>query len=318
MSEQTPHPAGDAGPFPPVGRFAPSPTGPLHAGSLVAALGSYLFARRDGGAWRLRMEDLDLPRVVPGCADDILRTLESLGFEWDGGVARQSERADAYEAALERLKASGHAYPCGCSRAEIARAATAPHPGEEETAYPGTCRDGLPPGREARAWRVRVDRGPVSFRDRVMGERSADLPASCGDFVVKRADGLFAYQLAVVVDDAWQGVTRVVRGADLLTSTPRQIHLQRLLGLPVPEYAHLPLVTAPGGGKLSKRDSAVSLAAGRDLARDGGALLAAALVFLGQAVPPDAARLPCRALLAQAVAAFDPDRIPPTGGPFPW
>ncbi|HEY3488544.1 MAG TPA: tRNA glutamyl-Q(34) synthetase GluQRS [Candidatus Deferrimicrobiaceae bacterium] len=302
---------------PPVGRFAPSPTGPLHFGSLVAALGSWLFARSAGGRWLVRMEDLDAPRVVPGCADDILRTLETLGFAWDGGVVFQSSRTEAYSAALDRLKAAGAAYPCGCSRAEVSRAATAPHSGEDEVAYPGTCRYGLPPGKAARAWRVLAGEETVSFRDRVLGGQSSDLASTCGDFVVRRADGLFAYQLAVVVDDAWQGVTQVVRGADLLTSTARQIRLQRLLGFPVPEYAHLPLVGTAGGGKLSKRDSAVSLAAGRDLARDGGRLLASALVFLGQRVPQDAAALPAPELLAAASAAFDPARIPITGGPFP-
>ncbi len=300
-----------------TGRFAPSPTGPLHAGSLVAALGSYLFAKRDGGRWLLRIEDLDTPRVVPGCVDDILRTLEALGFGWDDEIVFQSRRAGAYQAALERLTAGGSVYPCGCSRAEIARASSAPHDGDDEVPYPGTCRRGLPPGKPARAWRVRVGSEPVRFRDAVMGERAYDLAAACGDFVVRRADRIFAYQLAVVVDDEWQGVNQVVRGVDLLGSTPRQIHLQRLLGFPVPEYAHLPLVTAPGGGKLSKRDSAVSLATGRQLSDEGGALLAAALAFLGQPIPADAARLPGRELLARAVAAFDPALIPRTGGAFP-
>ncbi len=301
-----------------VGRFAPSPTGPLHAGSLVAALGSWLFAKRDGGRWLLRMEDLDTPRVVPGSADDILRTLEALGFEWDGEVVCQSDRTDAYGAAMARLVTSGDVYPCGCSRTEIARAATAPHDVDDEVPYPGTCSGGLPTGKTARAWRVRAGRGgPVVFRDGVMGEQAFDLAAAGGDFVVKRADGLFAYQLAVVVDDAWQGVNQVARGADLLGSTPRQIHLQRLLGYPVPGYAHLPLVTAPRGGKLSKRESAVSLAAGCDLVRDGGRLLISALEFLGQRVPADAGNLPCREILALATAGFDPGRIPRTGGPFP-
>jgi glutamyl-Q tRNA(Asp) synthetase len=284
---------------------------------LVAALGSFLYARRAGGRWLLRMEDLDAPRVVPGCADDILRTLETLGFEWDGAVVSQRPRTGAYRDALDRLKAAGAAYPCGCSRAEIARAATAPHPGEDEIPYPGTCRGGLAPGKAARAWRVRVDPEPVRFLDLVQGAQSFDLAFTCGDFVVRRADGLFAYQLAVVVDDAWQGVDQVVRGADLLSSTPRQIHLQRLLGYPTPDHGHLPLVSAPGGGKLSKRDNAISLAAGRDLSHDGASLLAGALAFLGQFVPPSAGRLPCRELLAVAVASFEPSRIPKTGGPFP-
>lgn len=293
-----------------IGRFAPSPTGPLHVGSLVAAVGSYAMAKREGGLWLLRMEDLDTPRVVPGMADDILRTLEALGFAWDGEIVRQSRRTEAYEAALERLLASGDVYPCGCSRAEIARAATAPHDGEGEVAYPNICRDGLPPGREPRSYRVRVGHEPIVFRDLVLGERSHDLARLCGDFVVKRADGLFAYQLAVVVDDAEQGVTQVVRGADLLSSTPRQILLQRLLGYGTPAYAHLPLVTGPGGTKLSKRDNAVSLAAGRSLAADGGRLLLAALRFLEQRPPAPLDGAPCREILAWAAEHFEPLLIP--------
>ena len=298
-----------------VGRFAPSPTGPLHSGSLVAAVGSYAMARRAGGLWLLRMEDLDTPRVVPGVADDMFRTLESLGFAWDGEVMWQSRRSDAYEAALERLLASGDAYPCGCSRAEIARAATAPHDDEGELAYPNICRNGLPPGREARSYRVKVGAEPISFHDLVVGEKSYDLARVCGDFVVKRADGLFAYQLAVVVDDAAQGVNQVVRGADLLSSTPRQIHLQRLLGYDTPVYAHLPLVTGPGGAKLSKRDSAVSLAAGRDLARDGGRLIFTALRFLGQRPPVPLAGAPGREVLAWAANHFDLSLVPLLASP---
>lgn len=293
-----------------VGRFAPSPTGPLHLGSLVAAVGSYAMAKRAGGIWLLRMEDLDTPRVIPGVADDILRTLESLGFAWDGAVLWQSRRANAYEAALERLLASGDVYPCGCSRAEIARAATAPHDGEGELPYPNLCRGGLSPGKVARSFRVKVSPGPVAFDDLVLGLKSYELARVCGDFVVKRADGLFAYQLAVVVDDAAQGVNQVVRGADLLSSTPRQIHLQRLLGYDTPVYAHLPLVTGPGGAKLSKRDNAVSLAAGRDLASDSGRLIFAALRFLGQCPPSTLAGAPGREVLAWAADHFDLLSVP--------
>ncbi|MHB8763129.1 MAG: tRNA glutamyl-Q(34) synthetase GluQRS [Deferrisomatales bacterium] len=302
---------------PVVGRFAPSPTGPLHLGSLVAAAGSYALARRAGGRWLLRIEDLDAPRVVAGVAEDFLRTLEALGFEWDGAVVYQSRRTEAYQAARDRLAAGGHLYPCGCTRAEIARAASAPGPGDEGPVYPGTCRGGLARGREPRAVRVRVDGAVVSFDDRVAGRVESDLAAASGDFVVQRADGSFAYQLAVVVDDADAGVTQVARGADLLASTPRQVHLQRLLGLPTPTYAHLPLVTGPGGEKLSKRDHAVSLAAGRDLGREGGALLCAAFRFLGQAPPPGLAAAPGAEVLAWAAAAFDPARVPGRPGPFP-
>ncbi len=299
-----------------VGRFAPSPTGPLHLGSLVAAVGSYAMAKRAGGLWLLRMEDLDTPRVVPGMADDMFRTLETLGFAWDGDVMWQSHRSEAYGAALERLLDSGDAYPCGCSRAEIARAASAPHDGEGEVAYPNICRDGLPPGKEPRSYRVKVGAEPIVVHDLVMGEKRYDLARICGDFVVKRADGLFAYQLAVVVDDADQGATQVVRGADLLSSTPRQILLQRFLGYETPAYAHLPLVTAPGGGKLSKRDNAVSLAAGRDLAADGGRLIIAALRFLGQCPPESLAGASGREILAWSAAHFDLSLVPTASAPL--
>jgi len=299
-----------------IGRFAPSPTGPLHLGSLVAALGSYVMAKRGGGLWLLRVEDLDTHRVIPGMTDDILRTMESLGFQWDGGIAYQSRRTEAYQAALARLLRGGAAYPCGCSRAEIARVASAPHPGEEGPAYPGFCRNGLVEGKSARSIRVRVSGEPIMFHDGVMGTCSTDLTVAGGDFVVKRADGPFAYQLAVVVDDAESGVNQVVRGADLLSSTPRQIFLQRLLGYPTPSYFHLPLVTGPGGAKLSKRDSAVSLASGRDLAREGHLLLYDALRFLGQNPPPSLLGATCTEVLSWAVKNFSPASIPRESGPF--
>jgi glutamyl-Q tRNA(Asp) synthetase len=282
----------------------------------VAAVGSYALARRAGGRWLLRIEDLDLPRVVPGAAEDFFRTLETLGFSWDGAVVWQSRRTEAYREALERLERQGAAYPCGCTRAEIARASSAPHPGEEGPAYPGTCRRGLPPGREVRSVRVRVGDEPLSFSDAILGPVQTCLADAGGDFVVRRADGLFAYQLAVVVDDAASGVTQVVRGADLLGSTPRQIRLQQLLGLPTPAYAHLPLVTGPGGAKLSKRDCAVSLASGQELAREGGALLLAALRFLGQDPPLDLTGAPPKEVLAWAAAHFDSTLVPRAGGPF--
>jgi glutamyl-Q tRNA(Asp) synthetase len=283
----------------------------------VAAVGSYALVRRAGGRWLLRIEDLDGPRVVPGAAEDFFRTLEALGFEWDGEVVWQSRRTDAYQAALERLEAVGQVYPCGCTRAEIARAASAPAPGEEGPAYPGTCRGGLPPGKSVRAIRVRVATEPVTFQDRILGSIRTGLADSSGDFVVKRADGVFAYQLAVVVDDADAGVTQVTRGADLLPSTPRQLHLQQLLRLATPEYAHLPLVTGREGGKLSKRDAAVSLAAGRDLRREGGRLVAAALRFLGHSPPQDLDRGSGREALAWATAHFAASAVPRKAGPFP-
>lgn len=299
-----------------VGRFAPSPTGPLHLGSLVAALGSYVMAKREGGLWLLRIEDLDTPRVVPGMTDDIFRTLETLGFRWDGEVLYQSRRIGVYREALDRLLREGAAYPCGCSRAEIARIASAPHSGEEEPVYPGICRSGLSEGREARSVRVRAGDEAISFHDGIMGAVSRTLSTSGGDFVIKRADGPFAYQLAVVVDDAESGVTQVVRGADLLSSTPRQIHLQRLLGYSTPSYYHLPLVTGPGGGKLSKRDNAVSLATGRELGREGHLLLVSALRFLGQDPPSGLCEAPCGEILRWAIDSFTPETVPRNSGEF--
>lgn len=258
----------------------------------------------------MRMEDLDTPRVVPGMADDILRTLDALGFAWDGEVVRQSRRMAAYEAALTELEREGMVYPCGCSRAEILRIGSAPHGRADELRYPGLCRNGLPAGKSARAIRVRVTDAPVTFTDGVMGEMSENLAESCGDFVIKRADGPFAYQLAVVVDDGEAGVNQVVRGADLLPSTPRQIYLQRLLGYAVPGYCHLPLVTGPNGAKLSKRENAVSLAKGRNLQKEGGKLLFASLRFLGQKPPASLEKASCREILDWGIASFDPDVIP--------
>lgn len=202
------------------GRFAPSPTGPLHAGSLVAAVGSYLDARSQHGEWLLRMEDVDTPRNVSGAADDILRTLEAFGFCWDGPVLWQSTRSEAYAEALAQLRSAGLAYGCACSRKEIADSASRPAI-DGGLAYPGTCRAGLPAGRQARAWRLRVD-GDLGFVDRLQGHLSQQLENDVGDFVLLRADGLFAYQLAVTVDDEFQGISDIVRGADLLASTPRQ------------------------------------------------------------------------------------------------
>lgn len=259
------------------GRFAPSPTGPLHAGSLVAAVASWLDARAVGGRWLVRMEDLDRPRCVPGAADTILRQLEAHGLVWDGEVLYQSQRDDAYAAALDQLKSAGHAYPCACSRSQLA---TAPKNAEGETIYPGTCRAGLPAEARPRAWRMRVDDVSTCFHDRVHGTLCQNLAAEVGDCIVKRADGLFAYQLAVVVDDAFQGVTDVVRGADLLWNTPRQIHLQTLLGLPMPRYAHVPLVVNAAGQKLSKQTRAPALPESGQ-----GATLEAALAALGHAPP---------------------------------
>lgn len=284
-----------------IGRFAPSPTGALHFGSLVAAVGSYLDARTHGGRWLLRIEDVDAPRSVPGAAEGIIATLARFGFEWDGEIVRQSRRSAAYEAALDTLKAAGHAYPCVCTRRELAGQ---PLARDGSRRYPGTCRGGLAPGREGRAWRVRAD-GVIHFDDAVQGPQEIDLAADAGDYVVRRADGLFAYQLAVVVDDAEAGVTHVVRGADLLDSTARQIHLLGLLGAPVPAYAHLPLATNAAGEKLSKQ----TLARAIDEHPPQAALLAA-LRFLGQNPPGTLAGAPLAELWRWAQAHWSIAAVP--------
>lgn len=238
------------------GRFAPSPTGPLHFGSLVAAAGSYLDARASRGEWLVRMEDVDAPRCRPEYDRAIMASLEAYGFQWDGSVMRQSDRLDAYQAALDALKAQNLAYPCACTRKEICDSDIGP---DGAHIYPGTCAAGLPDGKAARAWRMRVSGQAIHFVDLVQGSQSQDLSKEVGDFVLFRADGYFAYQLAVVVDDAEQGITRIVRGADLLDSTPRQIYLQCCLGADVPEYAHLPVAVNAAGEKLSKQTLAKAL-----------------------------------------------------------
>jgi glutamyl-Q tRNA(Asp) synthetase len=271
------------------GRFAPSPTGPLHFGSLVSALASWLDARAHGGAWLVRVEDIDGPRTVPGAAEDILATLAAFGFHADEPPQWQSRRTGLYRAALDRLIASGHVYPCGCTRKEIADSQLRAHQRNTTLIYPGTCRDGLH-GKPARAWRLRVpdhetadetadetagvrdNPALIRFDDRWQGLQHQDLAAEVGDFVLLRADGQWAYQLAVVVDDAEQRITHVVRGADLLDSTARQIWLQQCLGVPTPAYLHVPVVTNADGEKLSKQTGAQALDASRPLE----ALMAAA------------------------------------------
>jgi len=274
----------------------------LHFGSLVAALGSCLEARAQGGRWLLRMEDVDEPRCSRQAADDILRTLDACGFEWDGPVLVQSARKERYREVLERLKRGNLVYPCACTRRELADSALAP---DGATIYPGTCRAGLPPGRPARAWRLRVDGPPVCFDDAVQGHCCQDLAREVGDFVLLRADGFFAYQLAVVADDADQGVTHVVRGADLLDSTPRQIFLQRCLGLPTPRYAHLPVAVNAAGEKLSKQ----TLAAPVD-GREPVPSLLAAMRFLGQEVPSGMRRAATADFWAWAKEAWRLERVP--------
>ena len=258
------------------GRFAPSPTGDLHFGSLVAAVASYLDARRAGGDWLVRIEDVDQPRTVPGSADRILQGLEAYGMHWDGAVMYQSQRDEAYAAALEQL--GDLAYGCACTRSELAQ-----HEAQHEIRreyYPGTCRDGLREGRVARSQRVRVPDREIHWQDRRLGPQRENLAESVGDFVLRRADGLWAYQLAVVVDDGAQGITDIVRGEDLLTSTARQIYLQELLQLPHPRYWHVPLVLDAHGQKLSKQTHAQPVPT-----CGSPTVLAQALRFLGEPVP---------------------------------
>jgi glutamyl-Q tRNA(Asp) synthetase len=276
-----------------TGRFAPSPTGPLHFGSLVAAAASWLDARAAGGRWFVRIEDLDRPRVQAGATDEILRTLGALGLEWDGEVLYQSAREALYRDALERLR--GQTYWCGCSRREIADSSLGLAV-DGARIYPGTCRAGLSPGKARRALRVRVASDEIRFVDRVQGAQAQMLGRDVGDFILYRADGLFAYQLAVVVDDAAQGVTDIVRGADLLDSTARQIYLQRLLGAPTPRYLHVPVAVNARGEKLSKQTGATPVDARRP-----GEAIAAALAFLGQ---------PAGDSLEHAVKLWNPGLIP--------
>src|SRR5579859_4744869 len=278
-----------------VGRFAPSPTGELHLGSLYTAAASYLDARAHGGHWLLRVEDLDPPRVVPGSADGILRTLNRFGFEWDGEVVRQGERTDRYAAALDRLHARGLTFQCSCSRLRSA----------EDERYPGHCRNGpLRPGSPC-STRVRVDQAVIQFKDRIQGVFRQDVAAAVGDILVRRRDQLFAYVLAVVVDDAAQGVTHVVRGADLLDNTPRQIYLQRALGLPTPRYAHVPALVEADGSKLAKSARSVRLDPEQAMAQ-----LIHIFRLLGLRPPSAIADGGIRAAWAWASAGWDTNRVP--------
>src|ERR1700744_841375 len=249
------------------GRFAPSPTGPLHFGSLISALASWLDARAHRGTWLVRIEDIDGPRTVPGAAEGILATLERFGMHADEPPIWQSTRMARYQEALEQLKAAGMIYPCGCTRKEIADSLLNAHARNTTLAYPGTCRDGLH-GKPARAWRLRVpdgDSAVITFEDRWQGKQTQNLATEVGDFVLKRADDQWAYQLAVVVDDADASITHIVRGADLLDSTARQIYLQRCLDVPTPSYLHVPVVTNREGEKLSKQNGATALDTSRPL-----------------------------------------------------
>jgi len=285
--------AADAGPRAYRGRFAPSPTGPLHFGSVIAAVGSYLEARRQEGKWLVRMDDLDGPRTVPGAADSILEDLQRLGLDWDEEVCYQRTRTDRYREGLERLRWAGWTFPCGCSRKDYQRV------------YPGTCRYGLAPGKRARTRRMRVAETTIDLHDAIQGECTQNLQESIGDFVIRRADGIFAYHLAVVIDDAEFGVTDIVRGADLLDSTPRQIHLQRCLNLPTPRYAHLPVAVNGVGQKLSKQTFAEPVAD-----KPAVPLIVAALEFLAQAPPQELRRASLDELWSWAIEHWDMHRVP--------
>ncbi len=290
------------------GRFAPTPSGPLHVGSIVAAAGSWLEARTRGGTWHVRIDDLDPPRIVPGAADDILRCLAAFELHWDGDVAYQSIRGSAYAAAFERLQGSGLVYPCACSRREIAAHARM---GVEGPIYPGTCRDGIRPGASVRAWRMRTSGAHVEFDDRVLGIQRRDLERDAGDFVLLRADGVWSFHLASAVDDAHMGMTDIVRGADLLESSARQILLLRALEYPIPTFAHLPVALDARGEKLSKQTHAPAV-----VAAHAGQTLAQVLRFLGQEVPDALDRAGAREVLDWALLNWDLRRV--GAAPRPW
>lgn len=286
-----------------IGRFAPSPTGPLHFGSLIAAVASYLEASANNGKWLIRIEDLDKPREMAGAADDILRTLEGFGFEWDDEIVYQSQRTEAYEETLQTLKSRNLVYPCTCSRKEIADSAL--EIGLEGAIYPKTCLTHAPQANSQAALRaITLDKN-IQFNDAIQGEISQSLAKQIGDFVLKRADGLFAYQLAVVVDDAAQNITHVVRGADLLDSTPRQIYLQQLLDLPTPHYAHVPIAVNENGEKLSKQTLAEPVSM-----RNAGQQLFDTLRFLGQNPPVETQNATLGAMWRWAFANWSLAKIP--------
>ncbi|WEM42689.1 tRNA glutamyl-Q(34) synthetase GluQRS [Photobacterium sp. DA100] len=280
-----------------IGRFAPSPSGPLHFGSLVAALGSYLQAKAEQGAWLVRMEDLDPPREMPGAADDILRTLEAYGLEWDGGIMYQSQRHEAYQAQIEAWLDDQQAYYCQCTRKQIKLAGGF---------YPGSCRD-LRLGAAGNAIRLKVDTPVLAFNDLLHGHISIPAPLAAEDFIIRRRDGLFAYNLAVVLDDIEQGITEVVRGADLIEPTGRQIGLYRLLGQPEVRYLHLPLAVTENGNKLSKQNHAPAI----DKTNPRPALIAA-MGFLGMQPPVDLVSSSVRDILLWGTAHWQVANLPAT------
>jgi glutamyl-Q tRNA(Asp) synthetase len=285
------------------GRFAPSPTGPLHFGSIVTAVGSYLEARTHDGEWLVRIENLDKTREVVGASKHILNTLTTLGMEWDGDVLYQDQRNESYRAAFATLEYQQLIYPCTCTRKEIADSSII---GEDGPIYTGICRARSIPGARSRAYRVKTDSRIIAFNDVLQGRIQQRVQASIGDFILRRTDGVYAYQLAVVVDDAEQGVTHVVRGADLLNSTPRQIYLQQLLDYSTPEYMHLPVAVNAGGEKLSKQTQAASVDPRTPVPN-----LVAALSFLGQQPPADLSECGVPSFWDWALQNWKPEIIPP-------
>lgn len=278
-----------------LGRFAPTPSGPLHIGSIMAALASYLDARNRGGQWRVRIEDLDLPRVKPGCSDDILHALDKLGLHWDGKIVFQSERIDAYEEACSRLAADQLLYHCICSRRIVG-----------DAPYPGTCRHRSIPASSQHSLRVLTHGRPVGIRDRLRGDYFQCLEKDVGDFILRRADGYHAYHLATVVDDAWQNITHIVRGGDLLESTPRQVYLQQLLNLPIPEYLHIPVAVDKQGAKISKSMGGLDVLIQGSPAR----VLIMTLDLLGQKIDQSLAKAPVEEILTWAIKNWHPAIIP--------
>ncbi|MCC2682842.1 MAG: Glutamate--tRNA ligase [Nitrosospira multiformis] len=294
----------NAFPLSPVyrGRFAPSPTGPLHFGSLVTAVGSYLEARSRSGEWLVRIENLDRAREIPGASEEILNTLHLLGMEWDAPVVYQEQRQEIYHAALSTLEKRQLIYRCSCSRKEIADSSVL---GIEGPVYPGTCRYRKHEAEFSGAWRLYTNHDLIEFEDGVQGIRQQRIQRDIGDFVICRADGVFAYQLAVVVDDAEQGITHVVRGGDLLNSTPRQIHLQKLLGYSIPSYMHLPVVVNARGEKLSKQTQATPVDISHPVLQ-----LVKAIRFLGQTPPPEVSASSLRSFWIWAIENWNREAIP--------
>ncbi len=279
------------------GRFAPSPTGPVHFGTLIAAVGSYLQAKKNQGKWLMRIEDVDITRKVEGADTDILQSLEAFGFEWDGDIVYQSRRTEYYEQALEQLISDSMVFPCTCSRKELAET--------NSDIYPGFCRSAHLPVKSEHALRVLANNINIDFNDAVMGKQRQNIEQQCGDFVIRRRDNLFAYQLAVVVDDALQNVTEVVRGADLLDSTARQIYLQQLLHYPTPEYCHLPLAVDASGNKISKSAGAAKVSQ-----KNRERSLVAVLNFLGQQAPAELAKSDLDDIWKWAIANWNIKRVP--------